>query len=111
MVSPGVLAVFLLGLFWKKTNTKGAITGAILSIPVAALLKTKGIDLPFLDQMFYTTLITMAIIVMVSLSTNKNVDDEKGIPLTAATFKTSGSFNVSAYIICIILALLYTLFW
>ncbi|MBE0676408.1 MAG: sodium/sugar symporter [Bacteroidales bacterium] len=111
MVSPGVLAVFLLGLFWKKTNTRGAITGAILSIPVAALLKTKAVALPFLDQMFYTTLITMAIIVMVSLSTNRNVDDEKGIPLTAATFKTSGSFNISAYIICIILALLYTIFW
>jgi len=111
MVSPGVLAVFLLGLFWKKTNTRGAITGAILSIPVAALLKTKAVALPFLDQMFYTTIITMAIIIMVSLSTNKSDDDGKGIMLTSETFKTSRAFNISAYIICILLALLYTVFW
>jgi SSS family solute:Na+ symporter len=111
MVSPGVLAVFLLGLFWKKTNTRGAITGAILSIPVAALLKTKAVDLPFLDQMFYTTLITMAIIVMVSLSTNTGDDDKKGIVLTSEAFNTSRAFNISAYIICILLAVLYAVFW
>ncbi|MBM3420999.1 MAG: sodium/solute symporter [Bacteroidetes bacterium] len=111
MVSPGVLAVFLLGLFWKKTNTRGAITGAILSIPVAALLKAKAVELPFLDQMFYTTLITMAVIVMVSLSTNKGDDDSKGIRLTSETFRTSGAFNISAYLICVVLALLYAVFW
>ncbi len=111
MVSPGVLAVFLLGLFWKKTNTRGAITGAILSIPVAALLKTKAVALPFLDQMFYTTLITMAIIVMVSLSTNRSDDDKKAIVLTSETFRTNRAFNISAYIICVLLAVLYAIFW
>jgi SSS family solute:Na+ symporter len=111
MVSPGILAIFLLGLFWKKTNTRGAITGAIISIPVAALLKAKAVALPFLDQMFYTTLITMAIIVMVSLSTGKHEEDKKGISLTPGMFNTSAAFNISAYIICILLALLYTIFW
>jgi SSS family solute:Na+ symporter len=111
MVSPGILAIFLLGLFWKKTNTKGAIIGAISSIPVAILLKTKAVALPFLDQMFYTTLITMAVIVMVSLSTNRNDDDPKGIILTASAFRTGRAFNISAYVICILLALLYTIFW
>ena len=111
IVSPGILAVFLLGLFWKKTTTRGAITGAIISIPVAVLLKTKAVALPFLDQMFYTTLITMAIIVMVSLSTSKAEDDKKAIPLTSDMFKTSASFNISAYVICILLAVLYAIFW
>jgi solute:Na+ symporter, SSS family len=111
MVSPGILAIFLLGLFWKKTNTRGAITGAIISIPVAALLKAKAVALPFLDQMFYTTLITMAVIVMVSLSTGKEEEDKKAISLTPGMFDTSAAFNISAYIICILLALLYTIFW
>jgi len=31
LVSPGILAVFLLGLFWKKTTNKGAIIGVISS--------------------------------------------------------------------------------
>jgi solute:Na+ symporter, SSS family len=111
MVSPGILAIFLLGLFWKKTNTRGAITGAIVSIPVAALLKTNAVALPFLDQMFYGTLISMAIIVMVSLSTGKDEEDKKGIALSPGLFKTSSAFNISAYIICLLLALLYTIFW
>ncbi|CAG0910292.1 unnamed protein product, partial [Cyprideis torosa] len=39
LVSPGILAVFLLGLFWKKTTNNAAIWGAVLSIPVALALK------------------------------------------------------------------------
>src|SRR5690606_20976057 len=39
IVSPGILAVFLLGLFWKKTTNKGAITGVLASIPVAMFFK------------------------------------------------------------------------
>jgi SSS family solute:Na+ symporter len=35
LVSPGILAVFLMGLFWKKTSVKGAIIGVVSSIPVA----------------------------------------------------------------------------
>ncbi|WP_457566104.1 sodium/sugar symporter [Caldithrix abyssi] len=111
LVSPGILAVFLMGLFWKKTTNKGAIIGVISSIVVALFLKTPAVDLPWMDQMFYTLFITMAIIVGVSLTTSPDVDDPKGIPLTAATFKTDSAFNISAYAIMIILAVLYTVFW
>jgi len=111
MVSPGILAVFLLGLFWKKANARGAITGAILSIPVAGLLKLDIMDLPWMDQMFYTCIITMVIIAGVSLTTNKAVDDPKGIRLVSSMFKTGKAFNVSIYIILSILALLYIIFW
>ena len=31
VVSPGILAVFILGLFWKKTTNKAAIIGALIS--------------------------------------------------------------------------------
>jgi SSS family solute:Na+ symporter len=111
LVSPGVLAVFLLGLFYKKTTNRGAITGILLSIPVALLLKIEAVELPWIDQMFYTCIITMAIIIMVSLSTNKNVDDPKGIELTNKTFKTGKAFNIGAYVIAILLVVLYAVFW
>ncbi len=39
IVSPGILAVFLLGLFWKKTTNKAAIIGALVSIPIAMFFK------------------------------------------------------------------------
>ena len=39
IVSPGILAVFIMGLFWKKTSNKGAIYGALSSIPIAMYFK------------------------------------------------------------------------
>ncbi|MEJ2596130.1 MAG: sodium/sugar symporter [bacterium] len=111
LVSPGILAVFMLGLFYKKATNKGAIVGILSSIPVAFVLKAESLELPWMDQMFYTFLITLAVIVFVSLSTSKDVDDPKGIRLTNEMFKTGKVFNLAAYAIMIILVVLYAVFW
>ena len=120
VVSPGILAVFLLGLFWKQTSNRGAIIGALASIPVAMYFKVapKGwsdssffIDVPFLDQMGYTLLITMLIIALVSKIEHKNKDDIKGIPLVENIFKTSSVFNAGAFALMLILTALYAVFW
>ena len=111
LVSPGILAVFMMGLFWKKTTNKGAITGVLISIPVALLLKFLPIDMPFLDQMMYTFFITIATIAMVSLSSNPADDDAKGLVLTKEMFRTDKTFNICAYIICIIMAAIYVFMW
>ena len=111
LVSPGILALFLLGLFWKKTTNKGAVTGVLLSIPIALALKFLPIDMPFIDQMFYTCILTMAVIVMVSLVTCKDADDPKGIVLTADMFQTKRDFHIAAYAICILLVVVYAVFW
>ncbi len=111
LVSPGILAVFLMGLFWKKSTSGAAIIGVIASIPVALMLKLPVVDLPWMDQMFYTMLLTMVIIAGISMTTSKDVDDPKGIPLTAETFKTGQVFNISSYVILLILAVLYAVFW
>lgn len=111
VVSPGILAVFLMGLFWKKTNTRGAIAGILTSIPVALLLKMLPIEMPFLDQMMYTCLITIAVIVMVSLITAEKDEDPKAIQLNKETFKTGKKFNIAAYTIMVILVVLYSIFW
>lgn len=111
LVSPGILAVFMMGLFWKKTANKGAITGVLISIPVALLLKFLPIDMPFLDQMMYTFFVTIATIAMVSLSSNPADDDAKGLVLTKEMFRTDKIFNICAYIICVILAAIYVFMW
>jgi SSS family solute:Na+ symporter len=120
VVSPGILAVFLLGLFWKQTSNRGAIIGALASIPVAMYFKVapKGwsdssffIDAPFMDQMGYTLLITMLIIALVSKIEHKNKDDAKGIPLVKNIFKTSSVFNAGAFALMLILTALYAVFW
>lgn len=111
LVSPGILAVFIMGLFWKKATNKGAIWGVLLSIPIALVFKVLPLEMPFMDQMFYTCLISMAIIFMISLSTCPTDDDPKAIALTADMFKTDKVFNICAYIICILLAVIYVVFF
>lgn len=111
LVSPGILAVFIMGLFWKKATNKGAVWGILLSIPIALAFKILPFEMPFMDQMFYTFLFTMVIIMMVSLTSCPTEEDEKGIPLTADLFKTDKVFNICAYIICVLLAVIYTIFF
>lgn len=120
LVSPGILAVFLLGLFWKKATNRGAIVGALASIPIALYFKVGQngwsdnpffLDVPFLDQMGYTCLLTMGVIVLVSLNQNKGAEDPKGIPLSRELFRTSPKFNIGAFAALIIIAAMYALFW
>ncbi|MGD9900765.1 MAG: sodium/solute symporter, partial [Calditrichaceae bacterium] len=111
LVSPGILAVFLMGLFWKKASNKGAIAGVLSSIVIAFVLKSQVVDLPWMDQMFYTMLITMVIIAGVSLTTSENADDPNAIQLEPKMFQTSQIFNISAYVVLIVLVVLYTAFW
>ena len=120
IVSPGILAVFMLGLFWKKTTNKGAIIGALVSVPIAFYFKIapKGwstssifLDLPWMDQMGYTTVITMIIIAVYSYIQHNGKDDKKGIEITKDLFKTSPLFNIGAFAIMLILVALYSIFW
>ena len=111
LVSPGILAVFLMGLFWKKATNKGAIWGVLCSIPIALIFKLLPLEMPFMDQMFYATLLTIVVIFMVSLISNPADDDPKAIKLTADMFKTDKVFNICAYIICILLVVIYTAFF
>ena len=113
VVSPGILAVFILGLFWKKTTNNAAIWGAVLSIPIALALKFLPIPIfePWMHQMGITTLLTMLIIAVLSNMQNKGAEDPKGIPLTKELFKTTPLFNIGSFAIMIILTVLYALFW
>ncbi|MBT4779234.1 MAG: sodium/solute symporter [Polaribacter sp.] len=120
VVSPGILAIFLSGLFWKKATNKAAIIGALSSIPIAMYFKVapKGwsnslffVDVPWMDQMGYTAILTMIIIVLVSLIQHKGKDDEKGILISKKSFKTSPLFNIGSFAIMIILTAIYAVFW
>jgi SSS family solute:Na+ symporter len=124
VVSPGILAVFVLGLFWKKTTNKAAIWGALASIPIAMFFKVgpkswadgSGLEsvfptLPWMDQMGYTAILTMLLIVAISLIQNKGNNDAKGIPLTKELFKTSPLFNICSFALMIVLVVVYAVFW
>ncbi len=119
VVSPGILAVFLMGLFYKKATNNAAIWGAILSIPIAMYFKVapKGwsdasifVELPFMHQMGYTCIATLAIIAIISY-VEGNQDDPKGINLTKKLFATNSTFNIGAFSVLLITVFLYAMFW
>jgi len=64
-----------------------------------------------MDQMGYTLLLTMGVIALVSYMQHKGADDEKGIEITKALFKTSPIFNIGAFAVLLILTVLYAMFW
>ncbi len=120
VVSPGILAVFMLGLFWRKTTDKAAIWGVVLSIPIALFFKVGPNEwsdsaifpvLPFMHQMMLTWIITALVIMLISWFETKGKDHEKAIIFGKDLFKTSKTFNVGSVIIILILVFLYWFFW
>lgn len=110
MVSPGILAIFLLGLFWKRTTANAALWGALITLPVALIFKFAFSEMPFLNQMGFCFLVVLAIMVIISrIETNK--PDPKGITLSKSLFYTGTRFNIGALGITTIITILYILFW
>jgi len=114
VVSPGILAVFLMGLFYKKSTNNAAIWGVILSIPIAMYFKLAPeswmfVNIPFMHQMLITCIGTIIIIYAISyLEGNKN--NPKAIILSKELFSTSSSFNISAFLVLLITVFLYAFF-
>jgi len=116
--SPGVLAIFLLGMFWKKTTAPAGLAGALLTVPISTVLKflpswTNGAfpDYPFLDRMTITFFAIVIIMVAISLIKPKPANDTHVLEVDRSMFKVTPGFIVGSFIICGILAALYTVFW
>ncbi len=116
--SPGVLAIFMLGMFWKKTTASAALAGAALTVPISAVLKflpgwTGGAfpDYPFLDRMGICFIVILLIMVTISLTKPQPYNKDHVIEVDSSMFKVSTGFVVLSIIIMGILAALYTVFW
>lgn len=116
--SPGVLAIFLLGMFWKRTTANAALAGAVLTIPVSTALKflpvwTSGAfpDYPFLDRMTITFFVIAALMIGMSLAKPKTEKDGHVIEVDKSLFRVSPSFIMLSVLLSGILIALYTVFW
>jgi len=109
-VSPGVVAIFLMGLFWKRTTANSAVWAAILTLPTAFGLRFLFPALPFLDRMGITFLFLCLVMAAISLYENRG-SDPNAIDFNKGLFYTGTTFNIGAIGICAILAVLYLLFW
>ncbi len=117
-ISPGVLAIFLLGFFWKRTTAAAAMAGALLTIPVSTILKflptwTNGRfpDYPFLDRMTIDFVFIILVMVIMSLAKPKKDHDPHSIEVDTSMFRITTGFAIGSIIILGILAALYTVFW
>jgi SSS family solute:Na+ symporter len=107
-ISPGILVVFLLGLFWPRATTRGALVAVFLAIPLSLILKSTMSDVAFLHRMGISFIILTLIMVGVSLADNSV---RKTISLPKGIFNTSASFNIGSIILFVILAVFYAMFW
>ena len=109
-VSPGIVVLFLFGLFWKRTTATGALWAAIASVPFSIVVDLTFPNMPFLNQMGVVFLALSALIIIISLTTSKG-DSPKAIKIGPNLFKTSPTFNALAMGIILILGALYAIFW
>jgi len=109
-VAPGIVSVFLMGMFWKRTNSAGAIAMLLASIILSVTVKLGLPDLPFVNRIWIIFLTCLAIGAIVSTLTREPREGQP-VKLNDINFKTAKSFNLWIGIIAIILIALYAVFW
>ena len=107
--TPGIVVIFLLGMFWKKTTAAGALAAAVGSVALSFLLKMVWPELPFIDRVGLVFLIAAALAIIVSLIENRV--QQGAIELSEIEFGTTQGFNLSALAVTLILAALYATWW
>jgi SSS family solute:Na+ symporter len=108
--TPGIVVVFVLGLFWKRANEAGALAAAIGSFALSVALKLGWPSLPFIDRVGLVFLLALALAVIVSLAT-KPAPEKDVIRTDDVDYRTGPAFNIGAIAVLAILTALYALFW
>lgn len=108
-VSPGALAIFLAGFFYKRATANGALAAALSTFVFSLLFKMVFPEIPFLDRMGYVFLICLFVIWLFAIIENKKTE-AKAIVFEKSMLKTSTGFKIGAIIIVVILIVLYAIF-
>lgn len=108
--TPGIVVMFLLGLFWKRATEAGAIAAAVSSVLLSWLAKVYAPDFPFINRMGVVFLIALALAVVVSLVTRPRGKADL-IVTEDVSFRTPASFNIGAAGVILILIALYATWW
>lgn len=111
--TPGIVVIFMLGMFWKTMNSIGAILAAIGSAVLSFALKIGLPDVPFMDRVGIVFLACVAIAVVASIATRKHytAGGTGVVSLDSVSFETKPSFNILALGVIVILTALYATWW
>jgi SSS family solute:Na+ symporter len=112
--TPGIVVIFILGMFWKRATTAGALTAAIGSAVLSAVfwyLQEHAIyTMPFMNRVGVVFLLSLAGAVLVSLvAPQKKVVSV--VTLEGISYKTSTGFNIAGLGVILILIALYATWW
>ena len=128
-ISPGVFAMFLLGMFWKRTTGAAAVVGIITGFGLSVLFNVYAPTLFGPETLFYTAYknadgkyeipfhicmglafaFTVALMVLVSLAGPKI--NPKAFALDKSMFKVSPGILAMIVVTLLILSVLYVRFW
>lgn len=110
-ISPGILSIFLIGFFWKKATANGALTAAILSIALSAVIANLYPEFPFLNRMGVVFWICSSVHVIISLIEGKGKDQQNAFEVKREWFKVDRTFAFGAVVVLAIFIVIYTIFW
>jgi len=108
--TPGIVTLFVLGMFWQRTTATGGLVAALGSAFFSVALKLIWPDLPFIDRVGLVFLLCVLVAVAVSL-VGRHPNNAKVVKLNDVQFKTTLGFNVSALAVILILAAFYVSWW
>ena len=108
--TPGIVVIFVLGLFWKRANEAGALAAAIGSFVLSVVLKLAWPSLPFMDRVGLVFLLALLLAVVVSLLSKASGDSDR-IRTDDVSYRTTTSFNIASLAVVGILVALYAAFW
>jgi len=129
-ISPGIFAMFILGMFWKRTTGAAAIAGALSGFFFSVLFNDLAprlfghenfmytayysssdgkFEIPFLICMGWSFFFTMVVMVGISLGGPKI--NPKSFAIDKSMFKVSASTLALIVITLLLLTALYVKFW
>jgi SSS family solute:Na+ symporter len=107
--TPGIVAIFMLGLFWSGTTATAALLAALASAVLSLLFKLSWPDLPFMDRVGLVFL--LCLLIGVGWSLLRPLPQSGFVRLDKAGFSTTQSFNLSAVTVTLILVFFYAVWW
>ena len=108
--TPGVCALFLLGIFWKRTTANGALGTAIGSAVLSIAFKLGWPELPFIDRVGLVFLLCVATGVAISWFENAK-EHPRAVRYEDVDISTTTGFNLAALGVLLMLVALYATWW
>ncbi|MDH3767795.1 MAG: sodium transporter, partial [Gammaproteobacteria bacterium] len=110
-IAPGIVAVFLLGMFWKRATEYGALAAILGSLAFSILLdQVMPSDFPFVINIVIVFAACILTGVLISVVTPEPAADQP-VNLEGIDFSTTTAFKISALIVVLVLAAIYAAYW